>query len=279
MPAVAEAAQAVVEAVQVGEQIGQDHDQPAVADLPGDLGQDGRQVGLAVGLGRLQRVDDFGQLGQRGGRPQVGPLVAVEDGQADRVPLLDQQRGERGGDGGGVGELGHRAAAVGHAGAGVEDDGAAEVGLLLVAFDGVPVGPGEGPPVEPFEVVAGGVLAVVGELDGEAVERAAVQAGDAALDDPLGAEAQRDDLGEDGGVKRGHGGWQTSGVGGEAGPRGVVVRVCDGAGDIGVGVEPDFPAAVGPGRGVSTALRARRLTGENGVEALLAKATGRTALE
>ena len=210
---VAEAAQAVVERVEVGEQVGDDDDQPAVADLAGDLAEDHGQLGRAVGLGRLQRLDDLGQLGGGGGRAEPGPFLLVEDGQPDGVPLLDQQRGQAGDDRGGVLELGHGPVAVGHAGAGVEDEGGAEVGLLLVAFDLVAVGAGVGPPVESFEVVAGCVLAVVGELDGEAVHGAAVQAGDAALDDALGAEAQGHDLGEDGGVKRGHAVGRTVGGG------------------------------------------------------------------
>ena len=47
------------------------------------------------------------------------------------------------------------------------------------------IGAGEGAPVEPAEVVAGGVFAVLGELDVEAVERAAMLAADGPLDEPV----------------------------------------------------------------------------------------------
>ena len=60
-------------------------------------------------------------------------------------------------------------AAVGHGGGGVEADGGAEVGFLFVLLDVVAVGAGEDGPVEVFEFVAGDVLAVLGELDGEAL--------------------------------------------------------------------------------------------------------------
>jgi hypothetical protein len=46
-------------------------------------------------------------------------------------------------------------------------------------------------PVKVLDVVAGGVLAVLAELDGEAVEGTRVQAGEEALDDELGAQVRR----------------------------------------------------------------------------------------
>ena len=57
-----------------------------------------------------------------------------------------------------------------------------EVRLLLVLLDVVAVGFPVDPPVQVAEIVAGGVLAVLGELDGEAFVRAAVQAGNEPLD-------------------------------------------------------------------------------------------------
>ena len=52
---------------------------------------------------------------------------------------------------------------------------AAQVGLVLEAFEVVAVGAGEQPPVEIPRIVAGRVLAILAELDREAVIRAAVQ--------------------------------------------------------------------------------------------------------
>src|SRR5262249_16610841 len=49
-------------------------------------------------------------------------------------------------------------------------------------------------PVEVLEVVAGHVLAMLAELDREAVKRAGVQSGQEAFDDELGAEVESADL-------------------------------------------------------------------------------------
>ena len=53
-----------------------------------------------------------------------------------------------------------------------------QVRLLLVPLDVVAVGPGQGDPVQVPQVVAGGVLAVLAELDAEPVMGTLVQAGD-----------------------------------------------------------------------------------------------------
>ena len=53
---------------------------------------------------------------------------------------------------------------------------AIDVGFFLELLDVVAVGPGVDLPVDGGEIVAGQVLAVFGELDAEALERAAVQA-------------------------------------------------------------------------------------------------------
>ena len=94
----------------------------------------------------------------------------------DRVLLAGQEHRQRGGQRGGVVELGQRPGAVVHRGAGVDDERGAEVALFLVLLDVVAVGAAEDAPVEPAQVVAGRVFAILGELDVEAVERAAVQA-------------------------------------------------------------------------------------------------------
>ena len=75
---------------------------------------------------------------------------------------------------------------VGHRGAEVHRQVAGDVGLGLELFEVVFVGLGVDVPVEVLEVVAGDVLAVFGELDAEALERAGVQAGQKALDDEAG---------------------------------------------------------------------------------------------
>src|SRR5207248_10330392 len=107
----------------------------------------------------------------------------------------------------GVLELAERlAAAVAHAPAGVHDDERLEVRLLLVLLDEEPVGLAVGPPVDVPQLVAGVVLAVLGELGTEPLERAAVDAGEEPLDDGPGDQRQAAVAGQLGGVEREHGG-------------------------------------------------------------------------
>ena len=93
------------------------------------------------------------------------------------------------------------AVAVEHRPAGVEQDVADEVGLLLVLLDGVAFGAAVALPVDVADVVAGDVLAVLHELDGEAAERALVVADAQALDDGAGLQAQSLGAGEDVGLQ------------------------------------------------------------------------------
>jgi hypothetical protein len=72
---------------------------------------------------------------------------------------------------------------VGHRLARVQEQVGEEVGLLLVLLEIELVGLGPDLPVDVADVVSRHVLAVLGELDGEAVVRAGVLAGDVALDD------------------------------------------------------------------------------------------------
>ena len=116
--------------------------------------------------------------------------------QADRVLLPEQQVAEAGGDGAGVVVLVQRPAAVVHRLADVDDQVAAQVGLGLVLLDVEAVGLGPDLPVEVADVVAGGVLAVLHELDGVAEERALVHAGDEALDDLPGPQVEPGDAGD-----------------------------------------------------------------------------------
>ena len=64
----------------------------------------------------------------------------------------------------------------------VDDELATEVGLLLELFDVETVGAAEKAPVDVAGAFTGVVLAVVGEFDGEAVERAPVAASNKSLD-------------------------------------------------------------------------------------------------
>ena len=88
---------------------------------------------------------------------------------------------------------------------GVDDEVGAEVGLLLEALHVVLVELALGLPVEVAQLVAGRVLAVLGELDRLPVVGRAVEAGEHALGDRADAQLQAAELGEDGGVQQGAG--------------------------------------------------------------------------
>src|SRR5690606_9591193 len=81
-------------------------------------------------------------------------------------------------------------AAVGHRRRGVDEEGAAQLGLLLEPLHVVAVELAEGLPVDVFDVVAGRVLLVLGELDRRAVMRGAVHARQRTLDDRARAHRQ-----------------------------------------------------------------------------------------
>ena len=164
----------------------------------GDLRQAVGDVGLA---GRLQ-------LGQQ--RKHVADLRAfalgrqafanlfVEGDQADRVLLVDHQPAERGGQADAVFELGQfLAKRVAHRAAEIHHQVAGDVGFGLEFFDVVLVGLGVDEPVDVVRIVAGRVLAVLAELDGEAVKRAGVQALQKAADDELCAQIEPRDLAND----------------------------------------------------------------------------------
>src|SRR5208337_4822110 len=61
-----------------------------------------------------------------------------------------------------------------------------EVGFFFILLDVEPVGPPKHAPVEVPRIVAGGVLAMLGELDAEPLVGAGVQPRDEPLDDAAG---------------------------------------------------------------------------------------------
>ena len=127
------------------------------------------------------------------GRHVLADLV-VERGQADRVALREQEVGQRRRERAGVLRFRVAAGAVAHRPAVVDQQVAAEVRLVLEFLDEVPVAAGEDPPVDVARIVAPRVLAVLGELDGEAVIGTAVNPFPEPLDDRLGAQLHRLDL-------------------------------------------------------------------------------------
>ena len=128
------------------------------------------------------------------GREALADLP-VERDQADRVLLVDHQVAERRGEADRVLELGQLLAiGVAHRPREVHHQVARQVRLGLEFLRVEAVGLGVDVPVDVRDVVAGRVLAVLGELDREAVERAGVQAGDEALDDELRPQVEPRDL-------------------------------------------------------------------------------------
>ena len=83
----------------------------------------------------------------------------------------------------------------------VEQDVGGEVRFLLVLLDRVAFGAAVALPVDVADVVAGDVLAVLDELDGEAAERALVVADAQALDDRAGLDPEGFGAGEDVGLE------------------------------------------------------------------------------
>ena len=117
-------------------------------------------------------------------RRDVADDPAGDAGQPDRVTLLERQVPERPGDPPGVLDLGHARRAEAHRAAGVEHQAAAQVGVGLELLDEEPVRPAVGPPVQPPQVVARHVLAILGELDARAAVRAGMPPRDAPLHRP-----------------------------------------------------------------------------------------------
>src|SRR5262245_34912188 len=102
-----------------------------------------------------------------------------------------EEHGERDNHGGGIVEFGENSRpAVGHGRTRVDDEGDAYVAFVFVLLDVVPVGSGEGAPVEPAEIFTGRVFAVLGKFDIEAVKRAVVHAADRTFDESPRAERE-----------------------------------------------------------------------------------------
>ncbi len=88
----------------------------------------------------------------------------------------------------GVGQLLLRAVAVTHRGAGVEHEMADEVRLHFVLLDEQQVAREVQPPVDMLGIVAPGILAVAGKLDGKARQRRLVRSGQVAQHQAAGID-------------------------------------------------------------------------------------------
>ena len=159
----------------------------------------------------VERQEQRAQVPRTDARRQPAENAVVERHQACRVALAGHQVRERGGQARSVLALRHRARAVAHRRADVEQQVRAEVRLLLVLLHVIPVGPRVHLPVDRGEIVARQVLPVLRELHAEPLQRAAVQPRQEALDDGARLELEAADPRDDGGIEEprlaGSAGW------------------------------------------------------------------------
>ena len=135
--------------------------------------KDHSHVRLAARRRDVHEVEDLLQMRRLAGRLEVASHRFVERRQADGVLLLERHVCQRRRDELGVLELRHvLARGVGHRLARIQQQVQEKVRLLLVLLEVELVGLGPDLPVDVADVVAGHVLAVLGELDREAVVRA-----------------------------------------------------------------------------------------------------------
>ena len=209
---VTEVMQGLEHLLRVVEQVGDDDDQPATVYPFGYVVEDGCKCGLVAGFRLVKLLKDRPQVPAAAARGNITADRGVERYESDRVLLVDHQVCQRRRQALGVLKLAERpvvapgggVAGVFHRAGGVDQDCRPQVGLLDVLLDVVPVGLGQHAPVEVADVVAGGILAVLGELDGKALVGALVPAGDKPLDHPAGDQLQAADLGQRVGVQQVH---------------------------------------------------------------------------
>ena len=179
----------------------QDHDAPAV-ELRGGVPGRGDEVGRAVGgLDRRQvgqQPEDAAGAAHR--RPPPGRPAGQR---ADRDPVLAREPdvAERGR--GALGEQQLRGLPGRHRRRGVEEERDRDVLLLDEELDEQPLEPGVDVPVELAQVVAEGVVAVVGELDRLAALDAPPAALEAAADRRAHEQQQPLELAQEGLVEDG----------------------------------------------------------------------------
>ncbi len=166
------------------EQIGNQHDQAAPDQRLGQLLQRTGHVGAPPGAKALERDENAVQMAApRAGREPQRNLL-VEGDEPGGIALPVHQERQRAGQHGAVFELAHRrGAAIAHRSADVEQQVALDVRLFLILLDVVTVAARVDLPVERGEIVAVDVLAVLGELDAEALVRAAMKAREKSLHD------------------------------------------------------------------------------------------------
>jgi hypothetical protein len=139
-------------------------------------------------------------LAAAAGRDEHLDLVGEAD-QADAVVVADRREGEGGGEAGDEVALVEVAAAEVEAGRHVDEEHHRQLALLGEQLDVGLAGAGGDVPVDRAHVVAGGVLADLGEGDALALEDGLVRAGEVLVDQARGLDLDATDLAQQLGVR------------------------------------------------------------------------------
>ena len=180
----------------VVEQVAEDEDDAAAAGAAGELVEGAAEVGGAAGRRVGECPARLAELVHLPGRAQERPHPAGHRRQPDAVRLPQHEVAHRRRRRARQVVLREPPRAVLHRLAGVNDEPRDEVGLLLVLLEVEPLGAAVDLPVDVLDVVAGGVLAVLRELDREPVPRAPVPPGEVALDELPRLQFEAVDAGE-----------------------------------------------------------------------------------
>ena len=214
--------------IERGQKVGNDHHEGALPHNFRDALDRLDEIGGRAARRPVEGDDDLPQMAHPLTGREVVAQGVIKAEQSDGIALEVKEPGEGGGEGGGIRRLGPPKGTEIHGVALVHQEMAAEVGFVLELPDVIPVAPGINAPVEMAGVVAGGVLAVFGELDGETMIGTAVQAGPETLDHRAGTQLQAADAHERGRINprrrrrsRGVGGGRQGGHGGKDRPYGA----------------------------------------------------------
>ena len=134
-------------------------------------------------LGHPQHAVDFQNDAHRRARRHVGAHLGIKNRKTDGIALFQHHVGDRCGEKFRVFQLADLSRAVGHRGAGIDQDVAVEIRLRLVEFGEIFFRAAEHAPVDGADRIAGRILAVMRELGAEAAQRTAVAAHPQALHD------------------------------------------------------------------------------------------------
>ena len=191
----------------VDEEVGDGDDQGALADFLSGGVQGLDQGGAALGLEGGELVHDEVEVGGAAFGRDFLTVIGTDAPETDGVALMRGEVGEGGAELAGevhAGALAWGGVGVVHGAAGIDDEAEAEVGVGFEFLDVKAVGAAPGAPVEAAGVIAGDVLAVLGELEGGAFDGGAVATRDAAEHGLARVEREREEAGKGGGVEEGH---------------------------------------------------------------------------